>query len=126
MTKMSRDLPTLAPEAPAVVATRLAGPLAVQRVGFQRGLGDAGTCTRAVLSFDDAGSPPSLDFHVELGGGVVQVFSESVTSSASPALKAEERGAACRTAIVTGLLRPRGADQREAAANLRKHFTGGK
>ena len=39
-TKMSKDLPTLAPEAPAAVAARLAGALAVQRAGFQRGLGE--------------------------------------------------------------------------------------
>jgi hypothetical protein len=105
---MSKDS-TLAPEAPAAVAARLAWPLAVQREGFQRGLGEAGTCVRATMSFDDMGSPPSLDFHVELEGGVVQVFSEGVTSSASPALKAEERGAAARTAIKAGLIRPRGA-----------------
>jgi len=106
---MSKDLPTLAPEAPSVVAARLAVPLAVQRAGFQRGLGEVGTCVRATMVFDDVGSAPALDFHVELEGGVVQVFSERVTSSASPALKAEERGAACRTAIVTGLIKSRGA-----------------
>ena len=109
MTNMSKDLPTLAPDAPAAVAARLAGALAVQRAGFQRGLGEVGTCVRATMVFDDMGSAPSLDFHVQLEGGVVQVFSERVASSASPALKAEERGAACRTAIVTGLIKSRGA-----------------
>ena len=105
---MSKDS-TLAPEAPSVVAARLAGPLALQRSAFQRGLGDAGTCTRALLIFDDAGNPPSLDFHVELEGGVAQVFSERVTSPTSAALIAEERGSAAATAIKAGLIRPRGA-----------------
>ena len=103
------DLPTLAAEAPSVVAARLAWPLAVQREGFQRGLGEAGTCVRATMVFDDMGSAPALDFHVELEGGVVQVFTERVASSTSAALKAEERGAAAATAIMAGLIRPRGA-----------------
>jgi hypothetical protein len=110
MMQMSKDLlPTLAPEAPAAVVARLAGALAVQRAGFQRGLGEAGTCVRATMVFDDMGSAPALNFHVELEGGVVQVFGEHVTSSTSSALKAEERGAAAATAIKTGLIRPRGA-----------------
>jgi hypothetical protein len=103
------DLPTLAPEAPAAVAACLAGALAVQRAGFQRGLGESGTCVRATMVFDDMGTAPSLDFHVELEGGVTHVFGERVASSASAALKAEERGAAAATAIKAGLIRPRGA-----------------
>ena len=61
-----------------------------------------------MLIFDDAGTPPSLDFHVELAGGVVHMFSERVTSSDSAAFKADERGAACATAIRAGLIKPRG------------------
>ena len=90
-----------------VFARCLAPALVKMREAFQRGLGDAGVCSQASLTFDDAESPPSLNFHVEIAGEQ-RVFSERVISRAGELRGAsEERGAACATAIKAGLIRPR-------------------
>jgi hypothetical protein len=97
---------TFIPDAPAIVARSFATPLSVQKTSFQRGLGDAGKCLHATITFDDLGTLPVLAFHVELEGGAVRVFGEHVATNESAAFRAEERGAACRTAIKAGLIRP--------------------
>ncbi len=84
----------------------LAPALTVLRKAFQRGLGGAGVCTRATITFDDASSPATLSFHVELWGEE-RVFSETVTDWWGEAKEAaEERGAACATAVQAGLIKP--------------------
>jgi hypothetical protein len=92
----------------ASIARILAKPVDALRQAFQRGLGDAATCVRARLAFDDAQGPPVLVVYVRLPGeSATLAFADEVTSIDRQAhmQAAEERGAALRTAIVSGLVR---------------------
>jgi len=83
----------------------LTPPLATMRAAFQRGLGDTAQCIAATLTFDHAGNPPIMTFHMVLTDGQPQVVSEAITSRVLETEEAaQERGAACATSIKAGLI----------------------
>jgi hypothetical protein len=79
--------------------------LAAARTAFQRGLGDAGTCTAALLIFDDGADLPTLAFQFVTADGGSHLVSERTGSpDCGLAEHIEERGAAAATAFRAGLM----------------------
>lgn len=86
-------------------AAKLRPLLASSREAFQRGLGDAGICTSASLTFDDTSDAPRLGFAVQLMDGGSHKLGDRMRSLRDQTVSCiEERGAACATAIRAGLL----------------------
>jgi hypothetical protein len=79
--------------------------LIAAREAFQRGLGEAATCTAAVLAFDDGHDLPALNFLFVTADGVSAWAGERATSADYKLPSAiQERGASAATSIRAGLI----------------------